>query len=188
MQQNTSSLSRRKVTAGLAWSVPAVAAVSAAPAFAASPICPDVVEVGEVVKFPGNNKNPGDNENGIKQAYGFWVTVKNDTQETVTLTPSTVTVTFDKNPEKPFTGTSLLYNGDPTKGGVLLTEDQRTLAPGEELTIFYVINNTGNSSNESGCIEGTIGVKLVGAPQSSGQMCPSVPVPKVCFEETPPAE
>lgn len=35
MQKNTSHLSRRKVTAGLAWSVPAVAAVAAAP-FAAA--------------------------------------------------------------------------------------------------------------------------------------------------------
>lgn len=182
MQQNTSSLSRRKVTAGLAWSVPAVAAVSAAPAFAASPICPNVGEVGEVVKFPGKNTND------IKQAYGFWVTVKNDTQETVTLTPSSVTVTFDKKPQKPFTGISSLYDGDPTKDGVLLTEDKLTLAPGQELQIFYVINNTGDSANDSGCIEGTIGVSLVGAPQTSGQMCSSVPVPKVCFEETPPAE
>ncbi|GAA3783798.1 hypothetical protein [Micrococcus endophyticus] len=183
MQKNTSTLSRRKVTAGLAWSVPAVAAVSAAPAFAASPICPNVGEVGEVVKFPGNNPND------IKHAYGFWVTVKNDTQETVTLTPSTVTVTFDKKTRKPFTGTSSLYNDYPTKKGVVpLTEDQLTLAPGEELTIFYVINNTGNSADDSGCIEGTIGVELVGAPQTSGQMCDSVPVPKVCFEGTPPAE
>lgn len=53
MQQNTSSLSRRKVTAGLAWSVPAVAAVAATPFAAASHHCPTVTGVGDAVKYPG---------------------------------------------------------------------------------------------------------------------------------------
>lgn len=46
------TLSRRSVTAGIAWSVPAVAAVSAAPLAAASPVCISVEGVGDAWKYP----------------------------------------------------------------------------------------------------------------------------------------
>lgn len=91
-----SSISRRKVTTGIAWSVPAVAAVAAAPFAAASPvICPEVSGVGGAIKFPGNSKI----EN-IKHAYGFDVTLTNDTSETIVISGGSTNIVFTKFGEK----------------------------------------------------------------------------------------
>lgn len=179
MQKNTSSLSRRKVTAGLAWSVPAVAAVAAAPFAAASHHCPTVTGVGNAVKYPGTSKT------GLKQAYGFPITVTNTTDDTILLTPGDVTVKFDKK-DTVTNAKVALYSKSPCDGGVPLTEEQLTLAPGESLTLFYVANETGNSANDGGCIDGNIRVELVGGTMTDSD-CGTVTVPRVCFSETPPS-
>ncbi|MCT2006780.1 hypothetical protein ACSBQY_01060 [Micrococcus lylae] len=74
-------ISRRAVTAGLAWSVPAVTAVATAPLAAASPLCPVVEVTGDVVKYPGNNHVVG-----TKHRYGFPVHVHNKTDVPVVVT------------------------------------------------------------------------------------------------------
>lgn len=48
------TVSRRTVAKGLAWSVPAVAVAAATPAYAASPICIEVTYGGDACKEPGN--------------------------------------------------------------------------------------------------------------------------------------
>lgn len=177
-----SSISRRKVTTGIAWSVPAVAAVAAAPFAAASPvICPKVSGVGGAIKFPGNSKIEG-----IKHAYGFDVTLTNDTSETIVISGGSTYIEFKKFGNK--SGAPLLYTADPCKGGVPIESgsDLLTLEPGEKLPLFFVVTNTGNSANDSGCIYATFNVSLVGGQPVDTDYCEVIVVPKVCFNGTPP--
>lgn len=179
MQQNTPSLSRRKVTAGIAWSVPAVAAVAAAPAFAASPKCISGA-TGDVVKFPGNST-------GIKQGYGFPVTLTNPTGSSLRISPRSVIVDFDKKGEYAG-GTLAIYTADPCAGGKPITpgSDALLLEPGETVTLYLVISNTGSSANDSGCIEARLGVQLVTGQPSVPELCDVYEVPRTCFSDTPP--
>ena len=180
MQQNTSSLSRRKVTAGLAWSVPAVAAVSAAPAFAASPKCV-TSDAGTVVKFPGNSSGYD-----LFQAYGFPVTLTNPTRGTLRITAKSVSVTLGK---KVVAAELLIYTDDPCAGGtpVAADSDLLVLEPGETITLWFVANNTGNSANTSGCINAKLGVALVDGSVPVDNLCGEVEVEEACFPATPPS-
>lgn len=178
MQKNTSYLSRRKVTAGLAWSVPAVAAVAAAPAFAASPTCVTAT-TGGVVKYPGNSTP-------IKQGYGFTITVTNPTRSRLRISGDTFTVDFDKS--KDVTGTLLIFATDPCLGNdpIDADDDLLVLEPGETQTFYLVAPNTGSSSNESGCISATLGVQLVTGEQPVANLCDEYVVERACFSETDP--
>lgn len=51
------TISRRTVAKGIAWSVPAVAVSAAVPAYAASPICVTVTFTGSACKEPGNSND-----------------------------------------------------------------------------------------------------------------------------------
>lgn len=178
MQKNTSTLSRRKVTAGIAWSVPAVAAVAAAPAFAASPTCVTAT-TGDVVKYPGNSTP-------IKQGYGFTITVTNPTRSRLRISGDTSTVDFDK--KKDVTGTLLIFATDPCLGDdpIDADDDLLVLEPGETQTFYLVAPNTGSSSNESGCISATLGVQLVTGEQPVANLCDEYVVERACFSETAP--
>ncbi|QCP08597.1 hypothetical protein FDF08_11990 [Micrococcus luteus] len=179
MQQNTSSLSRRKVTTGIAWSVPAVVAVAAAPFAAASPSC-ITSSAGRVVKYPGNSSGYD-----LKQAYGFTVTVTNPTRGKLRVTAKSVSLILDK---KVLRGSLLIYTADPCAGGVPVdpNSDLLVLEPGESQTLFLVANNTGNSANTSGCIYAKLGVKLVDGSVPVANLCDEHDVVEACFDETSP--
>lgn len=180
MQKNTSTLSRRKVTAGIAWSVPAVAAVSAAPAFAASPTCV-TSDAGTVIKYPGNSSGYG-----LKQAYGFPVTITNPTRGTLRITAKSVSLTLDK---KVLNADLQIYTADPCAGGtpVAADSDLLVLEPGETITLWLVANNTGNSANTPGCIRAKLGVALVGGSVPVANLCSEHEVEEACFPATPPS-
>lgn len=182
MQKNTSTLSRRTVTAGIAWSVPAVAAVAAAPFAAASPTgCVSAVP-GAAVKFPGSS-----GPDGIKQGYGFEVTITNDSPIAVYVNPGTVTVVFEGHATR--TGEARLYTANPCRGGKRLAamDPALLLQSGQSKTYYYVVNNTGNSANESGCVEGKLQLALPkGAPEGADLCNDGVVEFSNCFETTPP--
>lgn len=184
MQQNTSSLSRRKVTAGLAWSVPAVAAVAAAPFAAASPTACADVTTGAAVKYQG-----GGHPDGIKQGYGFTITITNTSPTPVYVNPGTVTVAFEGHPTR--SGEARLYTAPPCEGGTRLADNapELLLQPGESKTYHYVVNNTGNSGNETGCVHGKLELKLpTNAPEGADLCNDGVVDFSKCFETTPPSE
>lgn len=183
MQKKQNALSRRTVTSGLAWSVPAVAAVSTAPFAAASPVvCPKVKVIGEAVKFPGNSHG-----GGIRQAYGFDIVVTNNTELPVRITPGTAKVNFKKFGER--TGEARLYDKSPCNADATLLEAGSSLLalePGQSTPLFYLVNNTGNSANEAGCITSTLKVEIVGAAAADTEVCDTIFLPERCFDETPP--
>ncbi|EZP50722.1 hypothetical protein [Micrococcus luteus] len=183
MQKNTSTLSRRKVTAGIAWSVPAVAAVAAAPFAAASPTgCVSAVP-GAAVKFPG-----GSGPDGIKHGYGFTITITNTSPTPVYVNPGTVTVEFEGDPTRG--GEARLYTASPCEGGTRLAamDPKLLLQPGQSKTYFYVANNTGNSAQESGCVKGKLQLALpTGAPEGADLCNDGVVEFSNCFQTTPPS-
>ncbi|CAM3575693.1 hypothetical protein E4A47_04035 [Micrococcus flavus] len=183
MQKNTSTLSRRKVTAGIAWSVPAVAAVAAAPFAAASPTgCVSAVP-GTAVKFPG-----GSGPDGIKHGYGFEVTITNDSPIAVYVNPGTVTVDFEKSKDKK--GEARLYDKNPAcKDAVRLKamDEELLLQPGESKTYYYVVNITGNSAKEAGCVLAKLALALTPTAPEGADLCNDGVVDlKQCFGTTPP--
>ena len=183
MQNTPKSISRRTVASGLAWSVPAVATVAAAPFAAASPIVCVTVETGDAIKFAG-----GGRDNGLKQAYGFEITVTNTSGETVRVGAADSYVVFDKKGR--VDTDSSLWSDSPCSGGVQLSreDDDVVLAPGDTETFFYVVNNTGNSANEAGCIYSQLSLALAGSSVGSNvELCDTATIPEVCFDETPPS-
>ena len=181
MTHDRKNISRRTVTAGMAWSVPAVAVASAAPAFAASTVCPSTKVTGDAVKYPGKSSF------GTKQAYGFPLEITNTTDQIIVIAPGTAYVEFDKK-DRVDAGSVIFYDGDPCKGGKPITDkDALTLEPGASLSLWYVVNETGNSANESGCIHSTITVELASGEWPEGDECESVRNETVCFDETPPS-
>lgn len=174
----TPQISRRTVTAGLAWSVPAVAAVSAAPAFAISPTCVTGT-TGAAVKFPGGSTL-------IKQGYGFPITVTNPTRSALRVSPRTFTIDFDNKDDA--TGRVELYSADPCQGGVLLGtgDDALVIQPGDTASYFLVVSETGNSANSSGCITASVDVALVQDQAPVENLCADYTFEKVCFSATPP--
>lgn len=177
MQNTPKTISRRTVASGLAWSVPAVATVAAAPAFAASPRCINA-SAGDVVKYPGNS--------GLfKQGYGFELTVTNPTEGTVAVSPGTGYVQFDKKREN---GTVRLFSADPCKGGkeLKLGDELLVLEPGESITLWLVLDKTGNSANDSGCVVFNLKVRLVSGTVGGDGLCDTAPVTDACFGATTP--
>lgn len=178
MQDNTTTISRRSVATGLAWSVPAVAAVTAAPAYAASPKCVTATRK-DVVKYPGNSSG-----HGLKQAYGFEVTVVNSAENNLRVDAKSVSVKLDK---KVLRGALQIYSADPCLGGKLLTPSSSLLelAPGKSVTLWLVANNTGSSANDSGCISATLGVTLLDE-KPVGDLCNEYTVDDICFDAVTP--
>ncbi|MFL0421053.1 hypothetical protein [Micrococcus luteus] len=182
MQKNTSALSRRKVTAGIAWSVPAVAAVAAAPFAAASPTGCAETTTGTAVKHQG-----GGHSDGIKQAYGFDITITNTSGTSVYVNPGTVTVVFGGHTTR--NGEARLYTASPCEGGKRLAamDDALFLKPGQSKTYYYVVNQTGNSAQESGCVYGKLQLALPKSAPAGADLCNGGIVEfSNCFETTPP--
>lgn len=182
MQKNTSTLSRRKVTAGIAWSVPAVAAVAAAPFAAASPTGCVSTSTGTAEKYPG-----GGHPDGIKQAYGFTITITNTSPTAVYVNPGTVRVEFEGHPYRD--GEARLYTASPCRGGKRLAamDPELLLQPGESKTYYYVVNNSGNSAQESGCVKGKLQLALPKDAPEGADLCNGGVVDfSNCFETTPP--
>lgn len=182
MQKNVSTLTRRKVTAGIAWSVPAVAAVAAAPFAAASPTGCVTTSTGTAVKHQG-----GGQSDGIKQAYGFTITITNTSAIPVYVDAGTVTVAFDNHTTR--TGEARLYTASPCDGGKRLAamDEALLLQPGESKTYYYVVNNTGNSGEESGCVKGKLALTLPPGSSEGSDLCGDGTVEfENCFKTTPP--
>ena len=181
MTTDRKTISRRKVAAGMAWSVPAVAVASAAPAFAVSPKCPSTSVTGEAVKYPGNSSA------GTKHGYGFPLIITNNTDQDVRVTPGTAYVQFDKKGRVDAGGVKF-FDGDPCNGGkeISLEDERLVLGQGKSLELWYVVDRAGNSANESGCIHSTINVELVTGEWPEGEECDSVRNEEVCFGDTPP--
>lgn len=179
MQTTPKTVNRRTVSAGIAWSVPAVAAVAAAPAFAASPRCV-VATAGDVVKYRGGSTR-------FKQGYGYEVTVTNTTEGVVAVSPGTALIRFDKKKEQQ--GHVRLFASDPCPGGAELKagDDLLVLDPGETLKIFVVVDNTGNSANDSGCVLSTLQVRLVSGTVGGDGLCTTAPIKGACFSSTSPS-
>ncbi|MCG7423039.1 hypothetical protein MHY29_09465 [Micrococcus sp. ACRRV] len=182
MQTTPKTVNRRTVSAGIAWSVPAVAAVAAAPFAAASPTGCVNVTSGTAEKFPG-----GGHPDGIKQAYGFTITITNTSPTPVYVNPGTVTVVFGGHTTR--NGEARLYTASPCRGGRRLAamDPELLLQPGESETYYYVVNNTGNSAQESGCVKGKLQLALPkGAPEGADLCNGGVVDFSNCFETTPP--
>lgn len=84
-QNKTIGVSRRTIARGMAWSVPAVAVASAAPAFAASGGGP-VISISAACKIPGNSCG-----RDLKFGYAFSSTVTNPTNKTIYICAVTIT-------------------------------------------------------------------------------------------------
>ncbi|MET7576953.1 hypothetical protein [Micrococcus luteus] len=184
MQKNTSTLSRRKVTAGIAWSVPAVAAVAAAPFAAASPTACVNVTSGAAVTYQG-----GRHRDGIKQGYGFTITVTNTSPTPVYVSPGEWTVAFDGQATRSGKD-ARLYTAPPCEGGTRLADGdaELRLQPGESKTYHYVLNETGNSGKETGCVYGKLELALpTGAPEGADLCNGGVVDFGNCFQTTPPS-
>lgn len=152
MTENTTkkTVSRRAVAGGIAWSVPAIALASAAPAAATSPLIDVELSTGNACKYPGNG--PGD----MFHAYRFPLTVKNITGETVCVTITSGYVIFTGQTQP--AGSAGWYSQPPRYN----PENSGTPAPssvcipaGGSVTIYYIINRTGSSGNTSGTAYGS---------------------------------
>lgn len=141
--QKTGAVSRRAVTAGMAWSVPAIAFASAAPAAAVSPLI--TVSTGNVCKYPGGSVP------GVKQAYMFPLTVTNIANERVCVTISGGRVVFDGGES---VGTPEWWTVPPHRDGATEAPNQICLDVAQSVTYYYVVDETGNSSNRSGTVTG----------------------------------
>ena len=130
----TQQINRRTVTKGIAWSVPAVALASAAPAFAASPgdIYGPTITIG--CKLPGASCS---SRTGFQFGYTFTITLCNkDTEDVVvTFRPSTIYVAGASQTVPIYTGVN---RGNPVTTATIPAEDCRT---------FYIYVDAGDSAN-----------------------------------------
>ena len=127
---STAPVSRRTVTKGIAWSVPAVAIAGAAPAFATSGTPPQVVLQGGG-KIPGQRcKYPAGNVVDPEFFYGFNVTFTNSDSKRIYLFPSTITYEATGSPV-PF-----VYTGPSTP---------IPLEPGQSKVFWFGSNSTNSA-------------------------------------------
>lgn len=148
-------IGRRAVAKGIAWSVPAVALATAAPALAASP--------NVVIRSQGGAcKLPGQSVEGYDQAFLFLVEIENLSNERICITPTTDQVEFSED-ATPNGGSATFLNGLPSSGGQLVTQlclDAPTSSSRSVKSLFLLFNGTGNSGDLSGSV--TIGFNFKG--------------------------
>lgn len=149
-QRSEAGVSRRTVIAGAAWAVPAIAVVSNAPAFAASPIVEPELIPGTLCKYPGGSAG-----NDLKHAYRFRANFTNKSTHTVNVEPlpGASSITFDGDAAR--VGRLRFFESDPLTGGEL---GSFTLEGGETKPFYLVLDNYGNSQDASGTI--TIAFKV----------------------------
>ncbi|SFV23735.1 hypothetical protein [Micrococcus terreus] len=167
-ENNKKTISRRAVAGGMAWTVPAIAFASAAPAATVSPLY--TVSTDNVCKYPGEKVK------GVKHAYMFPLTLTNVATEEVCVQIVSGIVTFDSGRKD---GDPEWYSKPPHKGGVL-APDTVCIPVGESETYFYVVDDTGNSANESGTAVGT----FLGTGAETGRK--DEKTVRVAFDSTPP--
>lgn len=152
----------------MAWSVPAIAFASSAPAATVSPLY--TVSTGNVCKYPG--RSVGD----VKHAYMFPLTLTNVANEEVCIEIVSGSVNFDSGRTA---GKPAWYTTPPHEGGVL-APNRVCIPVGGSVTYYYVVNNTGNSANESGTAVGT----FLGTGSATGRQ--DQKTVRVAFGATPP--
>lgn len=142
--QPSSGVSRRTLSKGVAWAVPAVAVVAASPAYAVSGSPPDVL-VGVACKLPGNSQ--GDCEELFEglpgldpsKAFAIPLLITNNTDKDIVLKPS-ITIASD--------GLAFTVVGvNPTYCTVI--------EPGDSVKVI-VYANSDNSANQDVTIDLTI--------------------------------
>lgn len=172
MTENTTkkTISRRAVAGGMAWSVPAIAFASAAPAATVSPLF-TVDPVGGACKYPGNSTN------GVFQAYMIPVQITNIANERVCVSNVAGSVTFVGNVPS---GSPEWWTNKPHLPGAAPLVGDVCLDPGDSRTLYYVIDNAGNSGNRAGVLTGT----YLGTGQTTGRQ--STAQISVSFTATPP--
>ena len=170
MTENTTkkTISRRAVAGGMAWSVPAIAFASAAPAATVSPLF--TAQAGTVCKYPGGSVK------GVKHAYMFPLTVTNVANEEVCVKIVGGYVTFASGQTA---GTPKWYINPPHSGNVL-APNEVCLPAGGSVTYYYVVDQTGSSANQSGTVRGV----FQGTGSETGRQ--STEYVDVAFNSTPP--
>lgn len=137
------SISRRTLAKGAAWTAPVVAIATAAPRVAASALV-TIAQGGDACKLPGNSC-AGE---GYSKGYLQPLMITNSSQETVTITfPDTITLSLG--------GTPTTFTPNPQTA---------TIEPGKSKRFILNLNNQGNSKNQS--ISGTIKWTATGATTS----------------------
>lgn len=167
-ENNKKTISRRAVAGGMAWTVPAIAFASAAPAATVSPLY--TVSTGNVCKYAGGSVD------GVKHAYMFPLTLTNVATEELCVKIVSGLITFDSGRTA---GKPEWYSRPPHQGGVL-APDTVCIPVGESVTYYYVVNNMGNSANESGTAVGT----FLGTGAETGRK--DEKTVRVAFGSTPP--
>ena len=172
MTENTTkkTISRRAVAGGMAWSVPAIAFASAAPAATVSPLF-TVDPVGGACKYPGNSTN------GVFQAYMIPVQITNIANERVCVSNVSGSVTFEGRVPS---GSPKWWTDKPHLPGAAPLVGDVCLDPGKLRTLYYVIDRAGNSGNRAGVLAGT----YLGTGQTTGRQ--STAQISVSFTATPP--
>lgn len=138
--ESKSPVTRRAITRGIAWSVPAIAIAAAAPAMAQSPVV-SFEPVGTVCKYSGGSVD------GVKHAYLFPVRVRNLAHESVTITAVSASVVLDSGEVG---GTPEFWSGLPHDGGTAHPDGKITLEESGSATFSFVADETGNSANTGG--------------------------------------
>lgn len=171
MTENTThkTISRRAVAGGMAWSVPAIAFASAAPAATVSPLF-TVDPVGGACKYPGKKY-------GLDHAYMIPVQITNIANERVCVSYVSGSVTFERNVPS---GSPGWWTDKPHLPGAAPLVGDVCLDPGDWRTLYYVIDNAGNSGNRAGVLTGT----YLGTGQTTGRQ--STAQISVSFSTTPP--
>lgn len=162
------TISRRAVASGMAWSVPAIAFASAAPAATVSPLF--TAQAGTVCKYPGGSVT------GVKHAYMFPRTLTNVANEEVCVKIVEGYVTFAIGQP---VGTPKWYINPPHSGNVL-APNEVCLPAGGSVTYYYVVDQTGSSANRSGTVRGV----FQGTGSETGRQ--STEHVGVAFSSTPP--
>lgn len=115
-EQQKSPIGRRAVAKGIAWSVPAFALATAAPALAASPAI--IITEGDVCKYAGNS-----GPTGTFQSYLFPVTIQNVSNEEVCITATGARVILTDGTTKG--GNPVFWNAAPGSPGAAPRRDDR---------------------------------------------------------------
>lgn len=133
MSNATGGLSRRTLTKGAAWSVPAIAVAGAAPAYASSPpeevVIIDFVD-GSARKMPGNKCAP------IRKGYAIDLMLTNNGNVPTTLTLKSV-VGQVEGEDKTFNIQGFAVDGALVR--------EITLQPGESITVTLGFSDATNS-------------------------------------------
>lgn len=170
--EQKSPIPRRAIAKGIAWSVPAFAIATAAPALAQSPLI-DIVE-GSACKYAGNS-----GPTGTFQSYLFPVTITNKSNEPVCITAKSARVVLTGGTTRP--GTPVFWNKAPGSAGAVPGGTQVCLGVGESATYWLVLTNTGSSSN----LSGTAYVDVLVEGQTTGRAYTDQA--SVSFGDTPPS-